>query len=66
MYTKVIKMPSWMAWVQRPSGLIKMDRSGSAFRVENVSWKWILIIDLNFYHIMIVQSFKDVFVDTNP
>jgi hypothetical protein len=23
-FTKVIKMPSWMAWVQRPSGLIKM------------------------------------------
>jgi hypothetical protein len=21
--TKVIKMPSWKAWVQRPSGLIK-------------------------------------------
>jgi len=23
-YTEVIKMPSWMAWVQRPSGLVKM------------------------------------------
>ncbi len=45
-------MPSWMAWVQRPSGLIKMQGSTSALReatlikVENVSQKQILIIDL--------------------
>ena len=39
-------MPSWMAWVQRPSGLIKMEGSGSTFKVENVSWKQISIIDL--------------------
>jgi hypothetical protein len=25
-------MPSWMAWVQRPSGLIKVEGSASAFR----------------------------------
>ena len=30
-YTKVIKMPSWMAWVQRPSGLIKVEGSASDF-----------------------------------
>ncbi len=25
-------MPSWMAWVQRPSGLIKVEGSTSALR----------------------------------
>ena len=25
-------MPSWMAWVQRPSGLIKLEGSASAFK----------------------------------
>ncbi len=29
-------MLSWMAWVQRPSGLIKMEGSASAFKVESV------------------------------
>ncbi len=28
--TKVIKMPSWKAWVQRPSGLIKMREEAQA------------------------------------
>jgi hypothetical protein len=40
-----------MAWVLRPSGLIKMEESASAFKVENVSWKRILIIDLKCYRI---------------
>jgi hypothetical protein len=31
-YTAVIKMPSLMGWVQRPSGLIKVELSASAFR----------------------------------
>ncbi len=30
-YTKVIKMPSWKAWDQRPSGLVKMEGSASTF-----------------------------------
>ncbi len=30
-YTKVIKMPSWMAWVQRPSCQIKVEGSTRAF-----------------------------------
>ncbi len=25
-------MPSWMAWVQRPSGLIKLEVSARAFK----------------------------------
>ncbi len=29
-----------MAWAQRPRGLIKMEGSTGAFRVENVSWKY--------------------------
>ncbi len=29
LYIKVIKMPSWKAWVQRPSGQIKMEGSVS-------------------------------------
>ncbi len=33
-YTKVIKKPRWMAWVQRPIGLIKMEGSTSAFNLE--------------------------------
>jgi hypothetical protein len=37
--------------LQRPSGPIKMEGSTCAFRVENVSWKLILIIDLNHFHI---------------
>jgi hypothetical protein len=45
-FTKVIKMPSWNAWVQRPCGLIKLVRRGKHFKwrsknclikVENVS-----------------------------
>ncbi len=41
-----------MAWVQRPSGLIKIEGTTTAFKVENVSWKQISIIDLNFYWIL--------------
>jgi hypothetical protein len=33
-YTKVIKKPRWMAWVQRPIGLIKMELSTSSFKLE--------------------------------
>ncbi len=29
---KVIKMPSWMAWVQRPSGKFKVEESASALK----------------------------------
>jgi hypothetical protein len=42
-FTNVIKMPSWKAWLQIPSGLIKMDLSASAFsgnclvKIENVA-----------------------------
>jgi hypothetical protein len=42
-------MLSWKAWVQRPSGLIKMEGSASTFKimkVENVALKSISIIDL--------------------
>ncbi len=45
-------MSRWMAWVQRLSGLIKMEGSASALKVENVSWKRISIIDLNHYQIL--------------
>ena len=31
-HKKVYQMPSWMAWVQRPSGLIKMEGSTSTFK----------------------------------
>ncbi len=34
---KVIKAPSWVAWVQRPGGLIKMEGRTSAFKVESIS-----------------------------
>jgi hypothetical protein len=40
-----------MSSVQRPGCLIKTEGSASAFKVENVSWKQILIIDLNYYQI---------------
>ncbi len=38
--------------MQRPSGLIKLEGSASAFIVDNVSFKQISIIDLNLYHSM--------------
>jgi hypothetical protein len=60
-YAKVIKMLSWIAWVQRPSGIIKTEGSTSTFKAKNVSWKRISIIDLNCYHIdeiYIVAVFK--------
>ncbi len=47
-----------MAQVQRPSGLIKVDASASTLKkstlmkAENVSWKQISIIDLNYYWIL--------------
>jgi len=31
-FTKIIRMLSWKAWVQRPSGLIKSGGSASAFK----------------------------------
>jgi hypothetical protein len=34
---KTIKMPSWMTWVQRTSGIIKMGRSTRAFKANNVT-----------------------------
>ncbi len=46
------------AWVQRPSGLIKVEGNASTFReatkikVENASLKLISIIDLNNYWIL--------------
>jgi hypothetical protein len=61
-------MPSWMAWVQRPSGLIKMEGSASALiKVKNVSWKQISIIDLNHYRIVLLKKiFANSYVLTNP
>jgi hypothetical protein len=53
-------MPSWKAWVQRPSGLIKMEGSASAFnssylvKVENVASKQILIIHLKLLFYMVI------------
>jgi hypothetical protein len=41
--------------VHRPSGLNKVDGSTSTFRVENVSWKRLLIIDLNPYQTKILD-----------
>jgi hypothetical protein len=40
-----------LTWVQRPRGQIKMERRASAFELDSVSWKQILIIDLNHYWI---------------
>jgi hypothetical protein len=55
--TKVIKMPSWKAWVQRPSSLLKMWETVqvlymegeriSLIKVENVSQDQISVTDLN-------------------
>ncbi len=48
---------SWMAWVQRPSGLLKWEeaqallREATLIKVENVSKKQISIINLNHYQI---------------
>ncbi len=42
-----------MAWMQRPSGLIKVEGSASAFQVDNVSWTQILIINLNCYQVLV-------------
>ncbi len=62
LFTKKIKteciykshwMPSWKAWVQRPSGIIKSARKhkciweSALIKVENVSLEGIPIIDLN-------------------
>jgi hypothetical protein len=45
-------MPSWMAWVQRPRGLIKMEGSATVSKVDNVSWRRISIINQNCYQII--------------
>ncbi len=45
-------MPSWMAWVQRPSGMGEVKPllgESTLIKLENVSWKIISIIDLNCY-----------------
>ncbi len=41
-----------MAWVQRLRGLIIMEGEASTFKVVNVSWKQISIVDLDHYHII--------------
>ncbi len=46
-------MLSLVAWVQRPSGLFKMEGSTSGFEVESVPWNRILIKDLNHYWILL-------------
>jgi hypothetical protein len=35
-FTDVIKAPSWMAWVQRPGGLIKSGRKCKGFKREYI------------------------------
>jgi hypothetical protein len=42
-----------MACMLRPSGLIKVEGSTSAFKVDNVSWKHISIINPNCYQILV-------------
>ncbi len=37
----------------RPTGLIKVEGNASVFKVDNVSWKHILIINLNCYQILV-------------
>ncbi len=51
-------MPSWKAWVQRPSGIIKMEGSASTLnlmKVENVASKQISIIDLKLLLHMVIN-----------
>jgi hypothetical protein len=43
-----------MASAQRPSSLIKMEGSASTFKVENVTWKRMSIVDLNHYQIVML------------
>ncbi len=45
--------------MERLSGLIKVEGSASTFKVESVSWKRILIIDLNNYHIVVLAFFAE-------
>ncbi len=42
-YTKVIKMPGWKAWVQRPSRRKRKHilRETTLIKEENVSWEQI-------------------------
>jgi len=46
-YTKVIKMLSWMAWVQRPSGLIQVEGSASTYRGSNLGYRRECFIESN-------------------
>ncbi len=57
-YTKVIKLPSLMTWERRPNGLIKMEGCASAFKVDNVSWKQISLMELNHYRITLPRNTK--------
>ncbi len=40
---------------ERPSGLIKKAMKRKCFKVENVSWEWISVIDLNHYQIISLE-----------
>ncbi len=60
-------MPIWMTWVQRLSGLIKSGeknrhllRTASLITVENVSWKQMLIINLNHSQIITISCASEV------
>ncbi len=46
-----MKIPSWIAWVSRPRGV-------TLIKVENASWKQILIIDLKHYRILLTKEKK--------
>ena len=55
-------MPSWMALVKGPNGLIKRERSACSgdriialIKVENVSQERISVINLNHYRIIIIR-----------
>ena len=58
-------MPSWKAWVQSQSGLIKMREEAQALsvesniKVENVLQEQIYVIDLNNYRILLFCFIKN-------
>ncbi len=66
-------MPSWWAWVDRPRGLLKegvehkllkwMLVESAWFKVENVLWERISVIDLNWYKIKTFIIFVSTAID---
>jgi hypothetical protein len=69
-FTKVIKTPDWIAWIQGPSDLIKKRVEVEGERItlikeKNISREQLSVINLNYYRILILTYWYSYIVIFN-